>query len=287
MNAIPASRLSQLPNFLRICVRHAHTAPGKRHSKGFQNPEGHGEDIWVFTHRRSEQIIYSFEDKLSGFHGLKQIPYNGKKLKPAKLRKDYWFPFARISLPAGQGSVGRSIFQKLRELKHLHEVAWDDEFRYKPVQEYTPADRKRIAEEEKKGNPGYRPIRTKHERGVALNRQKPNAIADMAAVLSGLGRGNKIVLVEPAEGVEKQLMDVTVSWANDQDRGYAEEWPSNVTHELFENPSYVSEASVEEKAVEVATEATEAKTEGTSEIKTEGAAQSEKEEVKPTSRSTQ
>ncbi|KAH6984969.1 transcriptional regulation of mitochondrial recombination-domain-containing protein [Ilyonectria sp. MPI-CAGE-AT-0026] len=246
MNATPVSRLGQLPSLLRVCVRHAHTSSA-RPAKGFPAPEGHGEDIWVFAHRRSDQIIYSFEPKLSGFHGLKQLPFNGKKTKPAKLRKDYWSPFARISLPAGQGSVGRSVFQKLRELKHLHEVAWDDEFRYKPTEEYTPADRKRIAEEEKKGNPDYRPIRTKQERGIALNRQKPNAIADIAAVLSGLGRGNKIVKTEAAEGVEQELMGVTVSWANDQDRQYAEEWSNNVTHGMFEKPSYISEAPVEEE----------------------------------------
>ncbi|KAI5459949.1 transcriptional regulation of mitochondrial recombination-domain-containing protein [Mariannaea sp. PMI_226] len=241
MNTVPAPRLGQLPRFLRICVRHAHTAPQQGSRKGFKVPANHGEDIWVFSHRRSDQVIYSFEEKLDGFHDLKQLPFNGKKTKPAKLRKDYWSPLACISFPAGQGSVGRSVFQKLRELKHLHEVAWDDEFRYKRPEEYTPADKKRIAEEEKKGNAGYRPIRTKQERGIALNRQKPNAIADMAAVLSGLGAGNKVAVAQPSEGAEKQLLDVTVSWANDQDKEYAEEWSSNVTHDLFENPSYVSE----------------------------------------------
>ncbi|KAF4974901.1 hypothetical protein FZEAL_8231 [Fusarium zealandicum] len=250
MNAAPGSRLGQLPSYMRICVRHAHS--------GWVPPkvrEGHGENIWVFGHRRSEQIIYSFDEKLNGFHDLKQLPFNGKKTKPAKLRKDYWSPFARISFPPGQGSIGRSVFQKLRELKHLHEVAWDDEFRYKRPEEYTTADRKRIAEEEKKGNKDYRPIRTKVERGIALNAQKPNSIADMAAILGGAGRGNRLVLTE---GAEAKLLDVTVSWANDQDREYAQEWSANVTHELFENPTYASEEPVEkpvEKPVEAASEA--------------------------------
>lgn len=125
-------------------------------------------------------------------------------------------------------------------------MAWDNEFRYKRPEEFTAADRKRIAEEEKKGNPGYRPIRSKEERGVALNAQKPNSIADMAAVLAGLGRGNRIVTNEAAaEGEEKQLLDVTVSWANDQDREYAEKWSGNVTHELFENPTYFTEKVAE------------------------------------------
>lgn len=129
-------------------------------------------------------------------------------------------------------------------------MAWDNEFRYKRPEEFTAADRKRIEEEEKKGNKGYRPIRTKEERGIALNAQKPNSIADIATVLSGAGRGNKIVLSEDAEGAEKKLLDVKVSWANDQDKEYAQEWSGNVTHELFENPTYVSKP-VEPVAAEI------------------------------------
>lgn len=252
MNAAPQSRLGQLPSFVRICVRHVHGGRRKRPLKPWDGPEGHGENIWVFTHRRSEQVVYSFDNKLDGFHDLKQLPFNGKKTKPAKLRKDYWAPFAHIAFPDGQGTVGRSVFQKLRELKHLHEVAWDDEFRYKQPEEFTAADRKKIDDEAKEGRT-YRPIRTKQERGLALNRQRANSIADMAAVLGGLGRGNKIVSHETEEG-EKQLLDVTVSWANDQDKNYAEEWSKNVTHGLFENPTYVSEPAkdAESSAPEVA-----------------------------------
>lgn len=101
-------------------------------------------------------------------------------------------------------------------------------------------DKKKIAEEEKKGI-AYRPVRSKQERGIALNRQKQNSIADMAVVLSGLGRGNKMVTSESEEG-GKQLLGVTVSWANDLDREYAEEWSANVTHDMFEVPSYVGKA---------------------------------------------
>lgn len=64
MNTAPTPRLGQLPSLLRVCVRHASTGYRQRPRKGFQGPEGHGEDIYVFTHRRSEQIIYSFENKL-------------------------------------------------------------------------------------------------------------------------------------------------------------------------------------------------------------------------------
>ncbi|EWG46637.1 hypothetical protein FVEG_07049 [Fusarium verticillioides 7600] len=239
MNTAPTSRLGQLPSYVRIWVRHGHFGK-KKDGRGFPPPEGHGEDIWVFGHRRTNQIIYSFDKTLNGFHDLKQLPFNGKKTKPAKLRKDYWSPFAHISFPAGKGSIGRSVFQKLRELKHLHEVAWDDDFRYKNPEEFSEADRKRVAQQKEKGNMNHRPIRTREERGIALNAQKPNSIADIASVLSGAGRGNKIVLSEDAEGAEKKLLDVKVSWANDQDKEYAQKWSENVTHGLFEKPSYIS-----------------------------------------------
>ncbi|KAL7795785.1 transcriptional regulation of mitochondrial recombination domain-containing protein [Trichoderma ceciliae] len=223
---------------LRARVRHAHTGRSRGAATGSQGAESHGENIWVFAHRRSEQVIYSFTKKLDGFHGLAQLPFNGKKTKPAKLRKDYWAPLALIRFRPGQGSVGRSVFQKLRELKHLHEVAWTDEFRHKRPEEFSSQDEKKIAEEKEKGI-DYQPIRSKQERGIALNAQKKNAIADIAAVLAGEGRGNKVVAAE-TEGGEKGLVDVTVSWANDQDKKYAEAWSKNVTHSLFEVPAYTS-----------------------------------------------
>lgn len=130
------------------------------------------------------------------------------------------------------------MFQKLRELKHLHEVAWTDELRHKRPEEYSAEDKKKIAEQKEQGI-DYQPIRSKQERGIALNAQKKNAIADIASVLAGQGRGNKVVTAE-TEGGAKELADVTVSWANDQDKKYAESWSTNVTHTLFETPSYTS-----------------------------------------------
>lgn len=184
-------------------------------------------------------VFLPFTNFTQGFHGLKQLPFNGKKTKPAKLRKDYWSPMAIIEFPQGQGSVGRSVFQKLRELKHLHEVAWTDDFRYKSPNEYTHKQKTRLVEEQEKGNFNYRPIRSKKERGIALNAQKANSIADIAAVLSGEGRGNKVTTGE-RDGA-KDLVQVTVNWANDQDKGFAESWSTNVTHGMFEEPVYVAE----------------------------------------------
>lgn len=56
--------LGQLPSYVRICVRQAHSGRPRRATKGFVGPEGHGEHIWVFGHRRTDQIIYSFDEKL-------------------------------------------------------------------------------------------------------------------------------------------------------------------------------------------------------------------------------
>ncbi|QPH16468.1 hypothetical protein C2857_001126 [Epichloe festucae Fl1] len=239
MNAAPRPQMSRWSKILRTCVRQAHTT-------GREAPEGHGEKIWVFSHRRSDQIVYSFENKLDGFHALKQLPFNGKKTKPAKIRKDYWSPMAMIRFPKGRGDVGRSVYQKLRELKHLHEVAWTDEFRYKRPEEFTVADKKKIAEEKANGKE-YRPVRSKVERGIALNAQRTNSIADMAAVLSGSGSGNKVRALS-TKNAETELVPVSISWANDHDRDYAEAWSKNVTHGLFEQLAYGSGREAEPAA---------------------------------------
>lgn len=67
----------------------------------------------------------------------------------------------------------------------------------------------------------------------------------MAAVLAGQGRGNKVNLNDNGK-----LVRVTLNWANDQDRQYAQEWSKNVKHRLFEKPAYVSKPRVERGAKE-------------------------------------
>lgn len=171
---------------------------------------------------------------LQANRALKQIPFNGKKLKPAKLRKDYWRRMAMIQFPEGLGHVGRSVFHLLREFRMAHELNWGDEVLYHP----------------EKGS-----TLTKHSRGKRLNDQKANSIADLAAVLGGAGKGNKMWLPvsEGGDSVDTTgqtrgsnetedltgLVHTTIFWANEQDRNYAQEWSSNVTHQLFEKANWV------------------------------------------------
>lgn len=60
------SRLGQgqLLGLLRAGVRYAHSGRPGGAATGSQRAESHGEDIWVFAHRRSDQVIYSFSKVL-------------------------------------------------------------------------------------------------------------------------------------------------------------------------------------------------------------------------------
>ena len=150
---------------------------------------------------------------------------------------------AILKFGQGEGDIGRSVFQKLRELKHLHEVNWPLDLRIKPAQEYSRKDHLHV-EEMKKAGRDVVLYRSKHRRGVVLNRQRKNSIADMAVVLAGQGKGNAMNVKVKGESKEKdkvleeKLAQVTIEWKNDQDQQYAEEWTDNVTHALMEEPSY-------------------------------------------------
>ncbi|CAK7274648.1 hypothetical protein SEPCBS57363_006271 [Sporothrix epigloea] len=165
--------------------------------------EGHGEQIWIFNHIVTNQIVYSHTPVLRNNRALGQLPFNGKKTKPAKLRKDYWKPMALIQFNEGEGVVGQSVFQKLREFRRLHELSWGYQ-----KEDFYALDRKEL--------------------GAALSDQRSNSIADMAAVLSGAGQGNRIHL--RSNGTEAKLAEAVVFWANEQDRNIAEKWSKNVRH---------------------------------------------------------
>ncbi|KAI1450772.1 transcriptional regulation of mitochondrial recombination-domain-containing protein [Annulohypoxylon stygium] len=198
--------------------------------------EGHGLNIWVFFHILDGFTVLQHTPIMKATAALRQISFNGRKLQPSKFRKDYWQTLAMIGFPNGYEQVGRSVYQLLREVKTLHQQTWDDDMFY-------TSD-----EVKKKLFP-----RSKRERGRRLNDMKTTTIADMAAVLGGLGKGNKIwqpLTEDPIQLLnldaedEKNLkrdedglkarVKANIWWLDDLDRNYAESWPSNVTHHRFD-----------------------------------------------------
>ncbi|KAK2732130.1 hypothetical protein CKAH01_02076 [Colletotrichum kahawae] len=262
--------LSQLSiGISRTSIRHAHLPQRRKpqHEKA-KFPKGHGEQIWVWSHQLTRQVVYSHSKILKvrfslawSNRALRQLPFNGKKLQPQALRKDYWKPMALIQLPQGAGAAGQSVFQKLREFRRMHELCWDESLRHEEVNvEALPVDPKEVKVRRKALN--------KFERGQKLNDQYANSIADMAAVLAGGGRGNRLSVrraekralyaggklegrkwfdirirlrkdgnkkLEELNERSVKLLPVTVKWAVDADRNYAQEWSKNVKHELLDD----------------------------------------------------
>ncbi|PSS03841.1 transcriptional regulation of mitochondrial recombination-domain-containing protein [Coniella lustricola] len=179
MNSTPASLVGILDSLaigvFRTSIRQAHTQTRFRRKKynltGFT--PGHGENIYIFNHIENGMVIYSHEPilKRDSQKYLSQIPFTVKKQKPPVIRADYWQPLCMIEFGPGQGVVGRNVFQKLREFRTLHELEWGWQ-----------------ADEFKKLN--------RYERGKRIHDQKPNTVADIAAVLAGAGRGNLMWMSE-------------------------------------------------------------------------------------------
>lgn len=136
-----------------------------------------------------------------------------------------------IQFPEGMGHIGRSVYHIMREFRQRHDLEWGDE----------------MFRDDATGRP-----LTRFERGQKLNSaQKANAIADMAAVLGGVGKGSKMWL--PAGDIwassEEQrkdkktretiaLLKTQVWWTNDLDRNYAQSWTDNVSHFNFTEGVY-------------------------------------------------
>ncbi|OIW33824.1 hypothetical protein CONLIGDRAFT_553873, partial [Coniochaeta ligniaria NRRL 30616] len=175
----------------------------------------YAEKIYLFNHTYSNHVVYSHTTQLKANKALRQIPFNGKKLRPASIRKDYWRPMAVIQFPQGQGEVGRSVLHKLREFRKRHELEW--------------GDKETIDEMRKLIKPGRG---ASHELGRALNDQKANSVADIAAVLGGSGKGNRIWAKPPQDEDPGELHEATIYWAEEVDQAYAQFWPENVKHVL-------------------------------------------------------
>lgn len=139
-----------------------------------------------------------------------------------------------IQFEPGQGAVGRNVFQKLREVRRRHELDWD----------WQAAELKGM---------------NRRERGQKIHNQKPNAIADIAAVLGGYGRGNLMwtpgakgwALPEPeakAEVVKDDVAQEAVAEA-----GTPEGSQAQATHEATTEAPASDAAPAEKPAVAVST----------------------------------
>lgn len=136
-----------------------------------------------------------------------------------------------IQFPEGLGHIGRSVYHIMREFRQKHDLDWGDE----------------MFRDDETGRP-----LTRFERGQKLNSaQKANAIADMAAVLGGVGKGNKMWLpasdqwetskeqrVDEKTGETTSLLKTQVWWTNLLDKNYAQSWPDNVAHFNFTEGVY-------------------------------------------------
>ncbi|KAG0646792.1 hypothetical protein D0Z07_6311 [Hyphodiscus hymeniophilus] len=205
-------------------VRHASTVPLPGASRKAK-PE-HGQQIFVYNHLQTKQVVYSLTKTLHNNAALRQLPFNGKKTVPRAIRKDLWYPLATISFPPGRGALGLSAFQKLRELRRLHETAWD------------PVDMMEEVEY-KDGSSRMQPL-TRRERGRKLMDQKANSVADMAVVLGTLGDGEgEVGEGEEQAQVQKEGGDVVVEvrWKDLVDAEYAETWPVSVIHDVLDGGS--------------------------------------------------
>ncbi|KAI9646060.1 hypothetical protein NHQ30_005498 [Ciborinia camelliae] len=193
-------------------VRYASTASVSVTARQPPNRPQHGEQIYVYTHLQTNQVVYSLTKGMDNTASLSQLPYNGKKTRPAALRKDHWHPMAQITFPPGASSSGLSAFQKLREYRKRHELSWDPS---SPLFKRVPSPGETEAQKSKTHL-------TSKLRARKINDQKANTVADMAAVLKDIRYGSERIGLE---GIGKEGV-VEVKWSNISDASYAGEGPS-------------------------------------------------------------
>ncbi|ESZ92992.1 hypothetical protein SBOR_6613 [Sclerotinia borealis F-4128] len=183
----------------------------------------HGEQIYVYNHLQTNQVVYSLTKGMDNTASLAQLPYNGKKTRPAALRKDHWHPMALITFPSGASNSGLSAFQKLREYRKRHELSWDPHsplFKRIPSPGETDLQKTRI-------------LLPAKQRGRKINDQKANTVADMAAVLREIRYGSERIGLT---GIGKEGV-VEVKWSDLADASYAgsgtEIWGEAVLHDTL------------------------------------------------------
>ncbi|KAF8251743.1 hypothetical protein K440DRAFT_595223 [Wilcoxina mikolae CBS 423.85] len=170
-----------------------------------QIANNHGRELYIYNHIQTKQVVYSFTQNLKNSDALKQIPFIGKKSRPAALRKDHWAPLATVIFPTK--AMGLSTYHLLREFRKMHETMYE----------------KSITLE-----------KSKRERKYMIMDQKANSIADLAESLRiEIARAQeKKPGKEEAQAEEEVPTDVNVMvrWRNILDAEYAAEWPPSVMH---------------------------------------------------------
>ncbi|KAI2642904.1 transcriptional regulation of mitochondrial recombination-domain-containing protein [Xylaria nigripes] len=245
--------------FSRTSIRFTQTAVSKKQKEKQEDelfkpdrPDRY-EKIFVFNHFLDGMTAYSFEPAMKAMHALKQLPFSGKHSKPSKVRKDYWRLLAIIQFGEEHKLVSRSAYQLLRECKKMHMYDWDDSLLF--------GENKRMLKIQ--------------ERARRINDQRANTIADIAAILGGLGKGNKMWVKNNVQGADEgaakedvegegatkkdvegeveqvkakvvdeinELNPATIFWANIDDRHYAIRWSKNVKHKVMDDSFPVPKA---------------------------------------------
>lgn len=126
--------------------------------------------VFVYCHFRTNQTLYSLNDRvLRGSH-LQQLPFAGKKTLPSKLRKDVWRPLAVVTLPFEKQA--QDAYLKLLDFKKLHELYWKEN-----------KDWGALPEEKQKKLQDKNRMPSKKERAKIIMDQKANSIAAIAKAI--------------------------------------------------------------------------------------------------------
>ncbi|KAK7529443.1 mitochondrial 54S ribosomal protein mL67 [Phyllosticta citribraziliensis] len=145
---------------------------GTQAARGVEASKDAARQVFVYCHFRTNQTLYSLNDRvLRGSH-LQQLPFAGKKSLPSKLRKDVWRPLAVVTLPFE--NQARDAYFKLLDFKKLHELYWSQN---------ENKDWGALPEKKQKQLQGSDRMPSKKERAKIIMDQKANSIAAIARAM--------------------------------------------------------------------------------------------------------
>ncbi|KAJ5367559.1 hypothetical protein N7541_001500 [Penicillium brevicompactum] len=156
---------------------------GRRLQKAL-NSLSHGQNIFVYQHLRTKQVVYSLTRYLEKANVLKQCVYHGKKTVPAEVRKDMWAPY--FSVHFNEAQVGLNVYNLLRQFALLRQLSPPKEM-ITVTKEFLDSKRPTDPRDQKEwddhnmGRLGH--IMKKKERAKVLMDQKATSIADVAFAL--------------------------------------------------------------------------------------------------------